>query len=53
MKKQILLTNYYSMTTYIKNVSESFYSITADRFQKFTHKLFFEIQESFVSTICR
>mgnify|MGYP006982455228 CR=1 FL=1 len=28
MKKQILLTNYYTMTT-IKVTSESFYSITA------------------------
>ena len=32
MKKQILLTNYYTMTT-IKVTSESFYSITEDVLQ--------------------
>ena len=35
MKKQILLTNYYTMTT-IKVTSESFYSITEDCLKRFT-----------------
>ena len=37
MKKQILLTNYYTMTT-IKVTSESFYSITEDCLKRFTSK---------------
>ena len=39
MKKQILLTNYYTMTT-IKMTSESFYSITEDCLKKFTSNFF-------------
>ena len=39
MKKQILLTNYYTMTT-IKVTSESFYSITEDCLKRFTSNSF-------------
>ena len=39
MKKQILLTNYYTMTT-IKVTSESFYSITEDCLKRFTSNFF-------------
>ena len=39
MKKPILLTNYYTMTT-IKMTSESFYSITEDCLKKFTSNFF-------------
>ena len=39
MKKQILLTNYYSMPT-IKVTSESFYSITEDCLKRFTSNFF-------------
>ncbi len=38
-KKQILLTNYYTMTT-IKVTSESFYSITEDCLKRFTSNFF-------------
>lgn len=38
-EKQILLTNYYTMTT-IKMISESFYSITEDRLKRFTSNFF-------------
>ena len=39
MKKQLLLTNYDTMTT-IKMTSESFYSITEDCLKKFTSNFF-------------
>ena len=39
MKKQIRLTNYYTMTT-IKVTSESFYSITEDCLKRFTSNFF-------------
>ena len=39
MKKQILLTNYYMMTT-IKVISKSFYSITEDCLKRFTSNFF-------------
>lgn len=38
-EKQILLTNYYTMTT-IKVTSESFYSITEDCLKRFTSNFF-------------
>ena len=41
MKKQILLTNYYTMTT-IKVTSESFYSITEDCLKSFSFYRLFE-----------
>ena len=39
MKKQILLTNDYTMTT-IKVTAESFFSITVDCFKRFTSNFF-------------
>ena len=48
MKKQILLTNYYTMTT-IKVTSESFYSITEDCLKSIIINN--NIESNFLSTV--